>query len=215
MSHNKITVAGQSPNSSGNISIDSLNINDLGDVTISSASNTQVLKYNGSAWVNSAVGSATSEYILVGQGESNAYSNSGASSLAANQKLRIYDTNPKNTITGASFNKYSSTDWIESITLPTGKYQVISQFNVAFSASGYAACCIEDSSNVNKTYKAVIGDNANSHQEGAATSIVGYFELSSSTTIHLEIKNTSNIDTVANQGNTISEQTFILLIKIG
>ena len=30
------------------------NINDLGDVTISSASNNQMLKYNGSAWVNTA-----------------------------------------------------------------------------------------------------------------------------------------------------------------
>ena len=54
MSHNKITVAGQSPNSSGNISIDSLNISDLGDVTISSASSDQVIKYDGSGWVNSS-----------------------------------------------------------------------------------------------------------------------------------------------------------------
>ncbi len=212
MSHNITTVSDKKPDASGNISFGA---NDLSDVTITSASNTQVLKYNGSSWVNSAIGSATSEYILVGQGESNAYSNSGASSLAANQKLRIYDTSPKNTITGASFNKYSSTDWIESIVLPSGKYQVISQFNVTFSASGYAACCIEDTSNNNMTYKAVIGDNASSHQEGAATSIVGYFELSSTKTLHLELKNVSNIDTVANQGNVISEQTFILFIKIG
>ena len=50
MSHNKLTVGSQSPNSSGNISI---GMNNLSDVTISSPSNDQVVKYNGSAFVNS------------------------------------------------------------------------------------------------------------------------------------------------------------------
>ena len=213
MSHNKLTVGSQSPNSSGNISI---GMNNLSDVTISSPSNDQVIKYNGSAFVNSAAPSTTTtaSYILAGQGETNAYSNSGASSIGAGDTIRIYDTSPLNTISGASFTKYSSTDWIEYITLPAGNYQVISQFNVSFSASGYASVNLEDGSNNNFTYQAVIGDNASSYQSGAATSIVGYFELSSSTNIYLELKAVSNLNTVANQGNTISEQTFVLFIKL-
>lgn len=65
MSHNKITVAGQSPNSSGEIT---LSVENLSDVTISSASDTQVLKYNGSGWVNSAAPSTSTNYMLIGQG---------------------------------------------------------------------------------------------------------------------------------------------------
>ena len=85
---------------------------------------------------------------------------------------------------------------------------------MSFSASGYLSANIEDGSNNTYTYQAVIGDNADSYQAGAATSLVGYFELSASTDLHLEAKAVSNLDSVANQGNTISEQTFVLIIKL-
>jgi len=213
MSHNKITVAGQDPSASGDITV---SLNDLSDVTISSASADQVLKYDGSSssFVNGTAPSTSASYLLVGQGEADAYSNSGASSITTNNTLRIYDSSPIENIAGASLTKYSSTNWIESFTLPTGNYQIISQFNVSFAASGYASLNIEDGSNNAFTYQAVIGDNADSYQEGAATSIVGYFELSSPTALHLELKAVSNVDTVASQGNTISEQTFVLIIKL-
>jgi len=211
MSHNKITVAGQDPSSAGDITV---GLNNLSDVTISSASSDQLIKYDGSSFVNSAAPSMSASYLLAGQGETNAYSNSGAASIGAGDTIRIYDTSPINTITGASFTKYSSTDWIETFTLPAGNYQIISQFNVSFSASGYLGANIEDGSNNSFTYQAVIGDNASSHQAGAATSLVGYFELSASTDLHLEAKAVSNLDSVANQGNTISEQTFVLIIKL-
>ena len=211
MSHNKFSVASQSPDSSGDVSVALTN---LSDVSISTPSVGQVLKYDGSSFVNIAEPSASAAYIRVGNGETNAYSNSGAASIGVGDQLRIYETSPLNTISGASFTKYSSTDWIESITLPAGNYQAISQFNVSFSASGYAALVIEDGSNNNYSYQAVIGDNAASYQAGAATSIVTYFELSTSTAVHLELKAVSNLDNVASQGNTISEQTFIIIIKL-
>lgn len=52
MSHNKITVGGQSPSSSGDVS---LSLNALSDVTISSASSNNVLQYDGSSFVNSVL----------------------------------------------------------------------------------------------------------------------------------------------------------------
>jgi hypothetical protein len=45
MSHNKLTVQNQSPDSAGNISLSSLNIGDLNNVTITTPSTDQVIKY--------------------------------------------------------------------------------------------------------------------------------------------------------------------------
>tara|TARA_Y100000592_G_scaffold19287_2_gene29536 strand:+ start:2565 stop:3206 length:642 start_codon:yes stop_codon:yes gene_type:complete len=213
MSHNKITVAGQSPNSSGNISIDSLNISDLGDVTISSASSDQVIKYDGSGWVNASAPSGSASYILIGQGETSAYSNSGASNLNANSYLEIYDTSPKNTITGASLT--TSSDWTSSVTLPAGQYFVQCQTKVSFSASGYLLYSLANTSNnSNVSAGALIGDNATSYASGVASTIQSYISLSSNTTIGIKLGQVSNLDNKTNQGNDISEHTFLLIVKI-
>jgi len=52
MSHNKLTVAGQSPNASSEISVA---LSNLSDVSISSPSSNQVLQYSGSSFVNSTL----------------------------------------------------------------------------------------------------------------------------------------------------------------
>lgn len=49
MSHHKITVANQSPSASGDVSV---SINNLSDVSISSAANNEVIGYDGSSFVN-------------------------------------------------------------------------------------------------------------------------------------------------------------------
>lgn len=51
MSHNKLTVVGQSPNASSEISVA---LNNLSDVSISSPSSDQIIKYDGSNFVNAA-----------------------------------------------------------------------------------------------------------------------------------------------------------------
>lgn len=214
MSHNKITVAGQQPDSSGNISLSSLNIGDLNNVTISNPTANQVIQYNGSGYINADSTPATVEFIRIGQGESSAYSNSGAGNLNVNSALRIYDTSPINTISGASLTQYLTSNWYESFTLPAGKYFVLSQFNVEFSASGYIATQLINSSSQWRSIRAVVGDNAGTLIGGASTSITGLFELSSSETIELQITNVSNVDSVANQVNTVAENTFIYIQKV-
>ena len=72
MSHNKIKVAGKSPNQAGEISVD---VGDLNDVTITSASDNQYLQYSGSAWVNTTPSLGTGDFILFGQGSSVDYDN--------------------------------------------------------------------------------------------------------------------------------------------
>ena len=216
MSHNKITVQGQNPDSSGNVSLSSLDIGDLNNVTVTTPSTDQVIKYDGAGWVNGAAPAGSAEYILIGQGESNAYSNSGAANLSAGTELRIYDTSPRNTITGATLTEYSTSDWYSSITLPAGKYYCIAQFNVEFTASGYFSIeLVDESSGANYTMRAVIGENSATVIDGGSTTLTGVFELSSSDTLELRIQDVSNIDSIANQGNIISEQTYIYIQKVG
>ena len=119
MSHNKFTVANQSPNASGNVSID---IGDMNDVSISSPAVNQVIQYSGSQWQNQTL-ALGSGLLVIGQGESNPpatnYSSSGASSMSGN--VYLYDSSPVNTL-GATITKYASTHWVTSITLPAGNY---------------------------------------------------------------------------------------------
>lgn len=213
MSHNKITVAGQSPNSSGNIAIDSLSLSDLEDVTITSVSSDQVIKYDGSGWVNASTPSGSASYILVGQGETSAYSNSSASNLNVNSYLEIYDTSPKNTISGSSLT--TSSNWTSEIQLPAGQYFVQCQTKVSFSASGYLMYSLANTSNnSNISASALIGDNATSYASGVASTIQSYISLSGNTTIGIKIGQASNLDNKASQGNDISEHTFVLIVKI-
>lgn len=214
MSHNKITVQGQNPDSSGNVSLASLDIGDLNNVTITTPSADQVIKYDGAGYVNGAAPAGSAEYILIGQGDSSAYSNSGASNLSQNSFLEIYDTSPQNTITGASFVSSTATDWYTGITLPAGQYFVQCQTRVSFSASGYLVFALANTSNVNKSAGALIGDNATGYASGVASTIQSHIDLSSSTTLGIELSYVSNLNTVANQGTDISEYTYLLIVKI-
>lgn len=218
MSHNKLTVQNQAPDAAGNISLSSLNIDDLNNVTITSAASNEVIKYDGAGWVNSTAPGANVEYIRIGQGESDLYSNSGAGNLNSGSALRIYDSSPLNTITGATLTQYLTSGWYSSFSLPAGKYFVLSQFNVEFSASGYIAAQLINSSSQWRSIRAVVGDNAGNLLDGASTSITGLFELSGSETIELQITNASNVDgtvtTPATSTNFIAENTFIYIQKV-
>ena len=140
MSHNKITVANQNPDSAGNISIDVAN---MSDVNISSPVDNQLLQYSTAAgeWQNQTV-SVGSGLLVIGKGESNAYSNSGASSMSG--AVYLYDSSPVNTF-GATITKYLATNWITSITLPAGNYQAMITYRVEFSSSGYFNFGLTDS----------------------------------------------------------------------
>lgn len=214
MSHNKITVQSQNPDSSGNISLSSLNIGDLNNVTITSPTANQVIKYDGAGYINSDAPAGVAEYILIGRGESDSYSNSGAANFSNGTEIRIYDTAPDNTITGATLNQHLTSNWYKTVTLPIGIYFVIAQFSVEFSASGYLAAELTSSTGVNYSMRAIIGDNANVIVNGGSTTITGVFELTAISDLELRITNNSNVDTIANQGNKVSEQTYLYIQKV-
>lgn len=207
MSHNKIKVANQGPDSSGNISV---NVGDMSDVDISSPSASQVLQYSGSQWENQTL-SLGAGLLVIGQGESDSYSNSGASSMSG--AVYLYDSSPVNTL-GATITKYLSTDWVTSISLPAGNYFAQLTYRVEFSTSGYFNFgLINAGGSTEYTTKAYIGENRTTIDNAASTAI-GYFELTGQTSIQIKSDNSSGVDTVANQGNTPSEFSTLLIRKV-
>lgn len=214
MSHNKIKVAGQEPNSSGSVTVA---LDNLSSVNLGTPSSDQVLKYDGNEWISGSAPSGTEAYILLGQGETASYSTSGASTLSTlNNAIHLYDTAPLNTIGGATLNEVTAiNDWYDDITLPAGNYQVTSQVRVEFSASGYLGFAILDTANNQLTAKAVIGANASAVAEGATTTVNSVMTLSSQTTVKLALReHASNIDSIANQGNIISEFSYLFIKKV-
>lgn len=147
--------------------------------------------------------------ILIGAGESNAYSNSSATGLGANTNLYFYDSSPLNTISGATLT--GSSGWYSSVTLPAGEYIIESCFNCDFTASGILRHAIRMSSN--RTAYGSIGDTADLEDGGCIA--FTYIDISSATSVDFRVVSSSNTDTVANQGNTVSEQSWVFIRKIG
>jgi len=213
MSHNKIKVAGQEPDSSGSITVA---LNDLSNVSASSPSESDILQYSSGSWSTAALASVSSaaEYLLIGQGESNAYSNSTTDSTISNGDiLNFYDTAPKNTLSGASVVNYLATDWITGVTLPAGTYWVLTTYRVEFSASGLLGFRWQTDAGGNKTNIAYIGEDF-AGVAGTTSTISAIINLSSSDTIELNASDVSNIDLIADQGNTPSEFSSALFIKL-
>ena len=209
MSHNKIKVGTATADRSGSVDIA---VSDLSDVTLSSPQNGDVLQYSNSAWVNtpSSGGGASGNFIIFGQGETSAYSNSPASSMGAGQTLYAYDSNPINSISGASFS--TTNNWLNSITLPAGEYILCAIVAAEFSASGYLGFAYYAGSSL-ISHVGYIGDSVVSF-DGAAGFIQSYLSLSSQSTINLEIYGALNVDSVSNQGSVISEATQIVIVQI-
>ena len=117
MSHNKTTVAGQDPSASGDITV---GLNNLSDVTISSASSDQVLQYDGSSFVNTTLSGPLdmSGKFTVFQKNGVSYSSSG--NYSVNDYLflsRDTQTTRNNAYVDASFvssNEATSTNTIKS-----------------------------------------------------------------------------------------------------
>jgi hypothetical protein len=211
MSHNKFKVGSATPNANGEIT---LNLTNLSDVS-GTPSSDHYLKYDGSGWITASASAGSEiEYIFIGRGESNAYSNSphGTGAFTASSDLYVYDSSPTNNITGATIT--SSSGWISSITLPTGNYLVSGQTLLEFSSSGYGAYAFHDSSNNVLSQVGVVGTSRGDYG-GAGDLAYSVIELTSQTTIKLRLLAVGGtIDNGTNQGNTPSEHGLIVIEKL-
>ena len=218
MSHNKLKIGTAVPNANGELTV---GLNDLSDVSAASPATDDLLQYNSSTgeWSNAIVAGASAGYIWIG-GKANDYSNSPASSLAQNQTIYIWDDAPINTISGASISVTSGSgtalenDWVQTITLPAGKYVIRAQTSFEFSASGYAVYQIFAGSTAVSGY-GVVGTNRGTTYGPSNSTAIAFVDISTNTTYNLEMTvNGSNIDTVANQGNTPAEFGQLTIVKV-
>lgn len=219
MSHNKTKVGSSAPNRESEVTV---NFGDLSDVTASSPADGQVMQYvsASSSWEAVNAPSAELQYIWAG-GKAKAYSDSPATSTAAGQIIYIWDDAPINTIAGATLDQTSGNanadenNWITDINLPAGKYVFRVQTMFEFSASGYAVYGIRlYSGNTLITNYGVVGESRTSSYGPSNSTSTGYYEFSSTTRMQFKLLAVSNVDSVANQGNTPSEYGLIYIEKL-
>lgn len=204
MAHNKIKVAGQSPNKDGDITV---NVEHLDDVTITSVQANQILQYDSGTtnWVNADTSALSGGTVLfIGDGTSTAYP-TGGSALANNVDLHFYNV---------VYNGVSATvgsGWIDSITLPAGSYLCNAVAGITFSSSTGVA-----------TYRwhngtAFFGTQGNVKDDidTIGSSCAGYITSGSSITISVRLNSApTNVNTLAAQGNRHAEYGYIEIRKL-
>lgn len=160
---------------------------------------------------SSIAGATIKERIFISCGGVNdAYTNSGATTLD-NTTLYFYDDAPTNAISGATIT--SSNDWISSVTLPAGTYQLKAAFSVVFTASGQFAYQWFDGTN-SIGNRAQIGATIQFNTESAACLAQATVTITSSTTFSIKSSSGStNLDSIANQGDRPSEESYIMIRK--
>jgi len=213
MSHNKTKVNAQTPDRNGVVS---QSLADLSDVSAGSPSAGEVLAYSGGAWANIPATSATGGLINIGKGESNAYTNSGATTITTNDDVYFYDsTTPAtlNGITGATINYVPSTNWVSSVELPAGDYVMWVRFGCEFSSTGYFGFAVYDSGNTQQSSYAMIGADTTSYH--FPPSVLQFRVAPTSTTTYkIRCVVASGTDSVVNQGNTPSEFSQWTILKV-
>lgn len=204
MAHNKITVAGQTPDKNGDITV---NVENLDDVTITSVAANQVLQYDSgtSNWINADTSALSGGTVLfVGDGTSTNYP-TGGSALANNVDLHFYNV---------VYNGISATvgsGWIDSITLPAGSYLCNAVAAITFSTSnGFASYRWHDGS-------AFVGTQGNVKQDtdSIGSSCSAYVTSTSSITLSVRLNATpTDVNTLAAQGKRQGEYSYIEIRKL-
>ena len=205
MAHNKIKVAGQSPDKDGDITV---NVEHLDDVTITSVADNQVLQYDSgsSSWINANSSALSGGTVLfIGDGTSTAYP-TGGSALANNVDLHFYNV---------VYNGVSATvgsGWIDSITLPAGSYLCNAVAGITFSTSnGEATYRFHDGSSFFGTQGNVKDDT-----DTIGSSAAGYITSGSEFTISVRLNSApTDVNTLAAQGNRQGEYGYIEIRKLG
>lgn len=152
-----------------------------------------------------------SPIILIGRNKTQAYdTNSDSPTLNVGDKLYIYDPEPINNIKDASITTVNG--WVSGFTLPAGTYIMEMSFSMVFSASGSIQYGFREGLNYQGSI-ASCGGLTNVYLSGGGVS-VNVKTLTVSTDYTFRIFSKSNLESVANQGDTPSEQSWVLIEKI-
>lgn len=157
-------------------------------------------------------------YIYIGHGEDALYQ--GAQTTGS--KVEFYDSNPINTIEGASFTKRAGTNWIQDITLPAGKY-IIHAYTLqplVFTGQGADTNVFWEYDGATEVFnRRGVFFTCNSEHVNDSTSEVretafGYLDLAATRVIYWKLGNLSG-GTRSSAGNRQSKSNFLFVRKIG
>jgi hypothetical protein len=205
MSHNKIKVAGQTPDVNGDITVDVANIS---DVTITTPTSGQFLTYDGAGWENTSPAAITPGIIFAGEGAAQNYSGSGASGVAVSDDIEFYASSPTNTISGASITSASS--WISSITLPAGTFRILAVAGLELTAS---SGLVEYRWHDGTSLVGATG-NAGYTDDRVGNPCVAVVTPTGSTTYTVQITTATNVTAKASQTARHAERGYIIIEEV-
>lgn len=194
MSHNAQRINDKEPNAAGNIP---LALGDLNDVTLGTLTNNHILGYSSASasWTLQAPpASSAAEFIFTGDGSATAYP---VSTFAVGDPVYFIENGLGiNTISGATLNYLAGSEgvWVESVTLPAGKWSVNAQTAYEFSSTGYLTHAFKVVGGSYFTNIATVGSNTTVYGL-APTQMQGILQTTAPTTIQCVIHALSSVST--------------------
>lgn len=213
MSHLNIKLNATSPNVSGVFPAPT--IQGLPDYPIAPPTDGQVLAYNETTQSWDAItyvpsGVATYPVAVFGQGESADYALSGLT-ISAGQVLALYDTAPVNNIPSSVQFDVNTSNWLQSITLQPGKYELMTSAVCTFSGTGYVKYRWQDSEGTKYSSQAIIGEGP-AFAEGKSNILYGHIDTDAPLTIYLKVEVASGV--AASQGTHLSKSSTLSIRKV-
>lgn len=189
MSHNTLKVLGTKPTVDGAYSVSLSQFADIGSYT-----DGQVLVYDDATqmWQGGTMPTPKESVAIFGQGNADDYANCGFG-FSSGSTVGFYDPSPVNNIPDkVSFNLVSGTNWLSSVTLQPGKYEIFAQTGFLFSALGYVSYRWVNASAWRGSV-GVIGETTT--YGGSTTYSIGAVNLSAQDTLRVAIYTSSNAST--------------------
>ena len=134
MSHNSVKIGNVVPNADGNIA---LSVSDLSDVSTAGLAVGQTLAFDGVEWSPQPMPSGAASYLYIGSAGTNVPSNSITWAHTAGSQVYAPGTTVLNTISGATIANAPLAEWYGDISLPAGRYSLMTNYDVWFSSTGY------------------------------------------------------------------------------
>lgn len=164
--------------------------------------------------------------IYLGRGESAGFRGTSPSVIVNNnvtgnlEQFEFYDTNPVNTISGASLGAGGAANWYKEFTLPAGTYYICSSFSIEFinNFNGLYLFVKENGSFLNNGLYASAPATALSSQisNPFAIAMTRLFEFSATTTFRFDYALTgqNSVASMADSNNVLSKSSFIFIRKL-
>lgn len=212
MAHNAHRINNQGPDVAGNMTLD---IGDLNDVSAAGAATGQGLAYSSTTGMWTPAALPTNEYIYLGVSPAQANAETHGMLFTASSTVHFQSVSPLNTIAGASLTKAAGKNfWYSTVTLPAGKYSIISNAYCLFSSTGhYATRWKRTDTNEAVTNIGVVGADLATYP-AAPGSMLGVFDLETSAALSCTVETIAGAAAAASQTSFIAPSNFVLIRRL-